>query len=71
MPQLMITIDDASLLPGIKKAIKRLQGVTRISVSKPKITSASRKTLHAIQDAREGKTTRCVSFEDYLEKVKQ
>jgi hypothetical protein len=71
MPQLMITVDDASLLPGIKKAIKLLRGVTHVSVSKPSITTAKQKTLDAIHEAREGKTIHCQSFEDYLEKVKQ
>jgi hypothetical protein len=40
MPKLMITIDDASLVPGIKKAIKLLRGVKDIAVYKPVKTSS-------------------------------
>jgi hypothetical protein len=70
MAQLMITVDD-SLLPGIKKAIKLLRGVTHVSVSKQPATTAKQKTLNAIRDVCEGKTIHCENFEDYLEKVKE
>jgi hypothetical protein len=70
MTQLMITIEDPGLVPDIKKALKLLRGVKSISVYKSDTKTVNKKTLRAIQDAREGKTIRCDSFDDYLEKVK-
>lgn len=44
MTQLIVTIEDASLLPDLKKAIKMLRGVGNISVKKAE-TSLNETTL--------------------------
>lgn len=54
MTQLIVTIEDASLLPDLKKAD----------------TSLNETTLRAMRDVKEGRTIKCKSFEEYLEKVK-
>lgn len=69
MTQLIVTIEDASLLPDLKKAIKMLRGVGNISVKKSE-TSLNETTLRAMRDVKEGRTIKCKSFEEYLEKVK-
>jgi len=69
MTQLIVTIEDVSLLPDLKKAIKMLRGVSTISVKKSE-NKINTTTLRAIQDAKEGRTIKCESFEEYLEKVK-
>jgi len=66
---LIVTIEDVSLLPDLKKAIKMLRGVSTISVKKSE-NKINTTTLRAIQDAKEGRTIKCESFEEYLEKVK-
>ena len=69
MTQLIVTIEDASLLPDLKKAIKMLRGVGNISVKKAE-TSLNETSLRAMRDVKEGRTIKCKSFEEYLEKVK-
>ena len=69
MTQLIVTIEDASLLPDLKKAIKMLRGVGNISVKKAE-TPLNENTLRAMRDVKEGRTIKCKSFEEYLEKVK-
>ena len=69
MAQLIVTVEDASLLPDLKKAIKMLRGVGNISVKKAE-TPLNENTLRAMRDVKEGRTIKCKSFEEYLEKVK-
>lgn len=69
MAQLIVTVDDLSLLPDLKKAIKMLRGVKGISVDKT-VNESNQTTLCAMSDAKKGKTVKCESFEEYLEKVK-
>lgn len=69
MAQLIVTVEDVSLLSDLKKAIKMLRGVDSISVRKTEHT-LNKTTLRAMQDAKERRTVKCKSFEDYLEKVK-
>ena len=69
MTQLIVTIEDASLLPDLKKAIKMLRGGENISVKKAD-TPLNETTLRAMRDVKEGRTVKCKSFEEYLEKVK-
>ena len=49
MTQLIVTIEDASLLPDLKKAIKMLRGVENISVKKAE-TPLNETTLRAMRD---------------------
>ena len=69
MAQLIVTVEDASLLPDLKKAIKMLRGVGNISVKKAE-TPLNENTLRAMRDVKEGHTIKCKSVEEYLEKVK-
>lgn len=69
MPQLIVTVEDASLLSDLKKAIKMLRSVGDISIRKSDM-SLNEKTLRPMRDVKEGKTIKCKNFEDYLDKVK-
>ena len=69
MTQLIVTIENASLLPDLKKAIKMFRGVGNISVKKAE-TPLNETTLCAMRDVKEGRTIKCKSFEEYLETVK-
>lgn len=66
MTELIVKVDDASLLPDLKRAIKLLRGVASIAVKKEKPADV---TLQAMRDAEEGRTVKCMDFEDYLKKV--
>ena len=66
MTELIVKVDDASLLPDLKRAIKLLRGVASIAVKKEKPVDV---TLQAMRDAEEGRTVKCMDFEDYLKKV--
>lgn len=69
MTQLIITVDDSSLLPELKRAIKMLRGVKDITVCQDECVF-NEETEQAINELKEGKTIKCESFEEYLEKVK-
>ena len=64
-PQLVVTIDDASMLNKIKNAIKLLNGVGHISVIKPRQTELDL----ARQDKTEGKVTKWNSVDEMFDKV--
>ena len=66
MTELIVKVDDANLLPDLKRAIKLLRGVASITVKKEKPADT---TLQAIRDVEEGRTVKCKDFEDYLKKV--
>ena len=68
MAQLIVEIEDASVVANIKKAISVLRGVSKVHVKKN--TTPNAKTRQAIQDIETGNTVKCSSFEDYLNKVK-
>ena len=68
MAQLIVEIEDASVVANIKKAISMLRGVSNVHVKKN--TTPNAKTRQAIQDIETGNTVKCSSFEDYLNKVK-
>lgn len=68
MTQLIVTVDDLSLLPELKRAIKMLRGVKNITVCKTD-DIPNEQTEQAIAEWREGKTIKCENFEDYLKKV--
>lgn len=69
MTQLIVNIEDISLLAELKNAIKKLHGVVSISerTETPTINST---TKEAMEDALAGKTIKCRNFEEYLEAVK-
>jgi hypothetical protein len=69
MSQLIVNIEDASLLSQLKKAISLLKGVSKVQVKRTTDT-LNKKTIKAIKSAEDGDTIKCESFEDYLQKVK-
>lgn len=70
MTQLIVTVEDVSLLSELKRAIKMLRGVEKISVKRTESTLVNRTTLKAIEEVKTGKTIKCKDFADYLESVK-
>lgn len=68
MTQLIVSIDDVSLLGDIRKAIKLLRGVAGVQVShvadEPNAT-----TLQAMREVETGQTVVCDTMEDYLRLV--
>lgn len=69
MKQLIVTVEDASLLSDLKRAIKMLRGVSDISVKKEE-KACNATTLRAMKDVKEGRTIKCTNFNEYLDKVK-
>ena len=62
-PQLVVTIDDASMLNKIKNAIKLLNGVGHISVVKPEKTELDL----AREDKAKGRVTKWNSVDEMFE----
>lgn len=68
MTQLIVSIEDASLLGDIKKAIRLLRGVASVKVSKS-AEVPNPATVKAIKDLEEGHSFVCEDFNDYLRLV--
>lgn len=68
MTQLIVSLEDSSMLSDIKKAIRKLKGVASVSVSEsadlPNVTTAK-----AIQELEKGDTVVCEDFNAYLKLV--
>ena len=64
-PQLVVTVDDASMLNKIKNAIKLLNGVGHVSVIKPQQTELEL----ARQDKAAGRVTKWNSVNEMFDKV--
>lgn len=58
--QLIVTVDDASVINDLKRAIKMMRGVSKISVKRPKKTELDL----AREDARAGRVTYYSSKEE-------
>ena len=69
MTQIIVNIEDASLLNDIKRAIAMLRGVVSIVENKNAALDSNNTTIEAINDAKDGNTIKCNSFEDYLNLV--
>lgn len=69
MTQLIVSIEDASVLNDLKKAIKMLKGVASVKVCNNEHTP-NPTTIKAIKDATDGKTIKCGDFNGYLNLVK-
>ena len=69
MTQIIVNIEDASLLNDIKRAIAMLRGVVSIVENKNAALDSNNTTIEAINDAKDGNTIKCNSFEDYLHLV--
>lgn len=68
MTQLIVSIEDVSLLGDIRKAIKLLRGVASVQVSDVAGVS-NEATLRAMHEVETGQTVVCDSMEDYLRLV--
>jgi hypothetical protein len=68
MTQLIVNIEDVSLLSELKRAISKMPGVG--SISEKKAETLNNTTMQALEDAEAGKTIKCENFEEYLELVK-
>ncbi len=66
MTQLIVSIDDSSMLSDIRKAIKMIRGVVSVKAEK---STPNAKTVAAIEEARAGKGIYCGSFENYKRMV--
>ncbi len=66
MTQLIVSIDNPSMLADISSAIKMIRGVVAVKTEKAKPNAT---TLSAIDDAKNGNTIHCTSFEDYKKLV--
>lgn len=64
-PQLLVSISDPSLLGKLKNAIKMLNGVSAITVLKPKKTELEM----AREDAVEGRVTQWSSVDEMFDTV--
>lgn len=62
MTQLIVSIDDSSMLSDIRKAIKMIRGVVSVKANRS-VPNAT--TIAAIEEARSGKGVYCGSFEEY------
>ena len=69
MTQIIVNIEDASLLNDIKRAIALLRGVASIVENKDASSDSNSTTIEAMNDAKAGNTIKCNSFEDYLNLV--
>ena len=74
--QLVVSIDDASLVKSIKNAISLLKGVSSVKEQKPKVKMTEKEFFQKLDDsiesARKGKITRMRSNEsgkEFLDRV--
>lgn len=66
MTQLIVSIENPSMIADIRKAIKMIKGVVAVKSERPKFNKS---TVDAIKDVEEGKTIHCGSFDDYKKLV--
>ena len=69
MTQLIVNVEDTSLLADLKRAIMLLRGVGSITERTETTNSFNETTMNAMNDAKTGDTIKCRSFEDYLKLV--
>jgi len=70
MTQLLVSIEDASLLRKIQNAISLLKGVSNVEIATNECEILNETTVEAIEASRRGELIYCSDFEEYLEKVK-
>lgn len=69
MTQIIVNVEDVSLLAELKRAIMMLRGVGSITERTDGTTVSNETTLRAMEDAKAGNTIKCSSFEEYLKAV--
>ena len=67
MPQIVLNIEDKSLLPGLRKILSNLKGVSIARASSTRKGTLSR----AIEDVRKGNVTRVSSVSDLMAKLEE
>ncbi|MBP3254290.1 MAG: response regulator [Bacteroidales bacterium] len=67
MTQLVVSVEDYSLLADIKRAIKMLRGVTEVSV----MTTQKNGLDRAIEDVENGRVYSAESVEDMIKQIMQ
>lgn len=67
MTQLIVDVEDISLLGELKRAIMMLRGVGSITERTDMTIVPNDTTLLAMEEVKTGKTIKCSSFEEYLE----
>lgn len=70
MTQIIVNVEDVSLLADLKRAIMMLRGVSSITEKTDVTNDSYETTLRAMEEAKTGKTIKCSSFEEYLKAVK-
>ncbi|MBO5026117.1 MAG: hypothetical protein J6C86_08270 [Bacteroidaceae bacterium] len=63
--QLIVTVEDASIINELKRAIKMMRGVSKISVRKPKKTEIEL----AREEAQTGKVTKWENVDDLFNEI--
>ena len=69
MTQLIVNVEDVSLLGELKRAIMMLRGVGSIMEKTELTTVPNETTLRAMEEAKAGNTIKCSNFEEYLKVV--
>ncbi|OWV02506.1 MULTISPECIES: hypothetical protein [unclassified Fibrobacter] len=74
--QLVVDVEDASLLKSIKQAISMLKGVSSVTVNKPKVRMTQQEFFKKLDDsvasAKRGRTVRMLSNEsgqEFLDRI--
>ena len=68
MTQLILNIEDTTLLSQIKKACALMRGVGTIAVKRNEAIP-NNTTRKAMKEAKMGDTIKCANFEEYLKSV--
>ena len=68
MTQIVLNIEDKSLLPGLRKILSNLNGVT---IAKTKTASRKGTLSRAVEEVRQGKVTKANSVADLMAKLEE
>lgn len=69
--QLIINIEDVTVVKDLKKILKRIDGIGQVTLKKPKKTPEE-ETLEAIKKSRKGEDLyQCSSFEDFKRQMNE
>ena len=68
MTQIILNIEDKSLLPGLRKILSNLNGVT---IAKTKSVSCKGTLSRAVEEVRQGKVTKVSSVAELMAKLEE
>ena len=63
--QLIVSVENVSMLKDLKKAIGMMRGVTKITIPRPRVTSYER----SLRDLDEGRVYKYDSLEDLIKEI--